>query len=112
MQSGLHAEQKAVKAIYSFKAAAEIKGIKALMRWSVIIFKKHLNAFAIFSGSDFDIEEAINDSCASISKDVLSSFLTELNFPNIVVKKHYHEKGTLRWFSRKDYRCRTRGSIS
>ena len=92
MQSGLHAEQKLLCHI-ALKPQQKIKeALEALMRWSVIIFKKHLNAFAIFSGSDFDIEEAINDSRASISKDVLSSFLTELNFPNIVAKKALSRK--------------------
>src|SRR3546814_20627811 len=31
-----------------------------LIDWSVIIFRKHVGSFAIYAGSDFDIEAAVD----------------------------------------------------
>ena len=35
------------------------KAFRDLERWSVAIFRKHLGAYAIYGGSDFDLDEAV-----------------------------------------------------
>lgn len=71
-----------------------------LARWSVAVFRKHINAWSIYSGSDFDIDSAVNQARAELG-DVDIKQLIELSELNpIVAKSHYHETGTLRWFSR------------
>jgi hypothetical protein len=71
-----------------------------LSRWSVIVFRKYIGAWTIYSGSDFDIDAAINLARSELGEiDVKQLIeLTELN--PIVAKSHYHLTGTLRWFNR------------
>jgi hypothetical protein len=71
-----------------------------LISWKILIERKHLNAYSVFAGSDFDIEGAIN-----ITRNEISSFngkliseLTDLN--PVIAKRLYHDTGTMRWFSK------------
>ena len=73
--------------------------LEQLRRWSLVIFRKHVEAYAIFAGSDFDIEEAISRELAHTSELVCSKLETIVGLQPIVAKRHYHETGTLRWFS-------------
>jgi hypothetical protein len=74
--------------------------VKDLILWKVIIERKHLGAYGIYAGSDFDIESAINQSRTEIGSfnNKLISDLSDLH--PIIAKRHYQEKGTMRWFSR------------
>ena len=66
---------------------------------SLIVYKKYLNAYAIFAGSDFDIEEAVRVQLEGKSDIVDFSLLVELSgLQPILAKRHYHTTGTLRWF--------------
>ncbi len=73
------------------------KVLADLTAWSVVIYRRHLGAYAIFAGSDFDIEAAIADErrqrltldCADLQR------LAHLQ--PVVAKRHYHQTGTLRW---------------
>ena len=72
--------------------------LEDLVAWKILIERKHLNAFGVFAGSDFDIENAI-----SSARNELSNFnvkgLTELSDLNpVIAKRLYYEKGTMRWF--------------
>ena len=68
-----------------------------LQRWSLIIFKKHVEAYAIFAGSDFDIDEAIRREISEIGELDFSKLETIAGIQPIVAKRHYHETGALRW---------------
>ncbi len=69
-----------------------------LKSWSLIIFKKFLDAYAVYAGSDFDIDEAV-DTALEESKEIDFSELRALaSLQPILAKRHYHEHGTLRWF--------------
>ena len=66
--------------------------------WSCTIFRKFLGAYAIFAGSDFDIDHAVRtalDDTDSIDFPALKSLA---GLQPILAKRHYHETGTLRWF--------------
>ena len=69
-----------------------------LQRWSLIIFRKHVEAFAIFAGSDFDIDDAIRRELFETSELDCSKLETIAELQPIVAKRHYHETGALRWF--------------
>ena len=74
------------------------EALHQLKSWSFIIYKKHLDAFAIFAGSDFDIEQAIEtelEETREIDFDLLQNLA---NMQPILAKRHFHETGTLRWF--------------
>ena len=74
------------------------KALKELVTWSFIIFRKHIDAYAIFAGSDFDIEQAISDSLASTPEINFKQLTSLAGLHPILAKRHYHETGALRWF--------------
>ena len=70
----------------------------ALENWSTIVFRKFTNSYAIFEGSDFDIEATIQQAQESIGTVDLATVGAIANLQPIVAKRHYHETGMLRWF--------------
>jgi hypothetical protein len=76
------------------------RALANLLDWKILIERKHLNAYGVFAGSDFDIEGAINTARNEISafSSKLIAELADLN--PIIAKRLYHETGTMRWFSK------------
>jgi len=66
----------------------------------IIIYRKFKKAFSLFSGSDINIDEAVEQNKAQISGDykIILSQIPEL--PPVIAKKHLHEYGSLRLFKR------------
>jgi hypothetical protein len=98
-RSGLAASQGLLETCFPNTNARALKKVLGqLSDWSVIIFKKFLDAYAVFAGSDFDVEEAVKCALDEI-KEVNFSTLKDLaGLQPILAKRHYHETGTLRWF--------------
>jgi hypothetical protein len=99
--SGLNAEPQILDISVENATQEEIgKCLQDLARWSVVVYRKHLNAWAIYSGSDFDIDAAVNEARKEIGYIDIKQLveLSELN--PIVAKSEYHKTGTLRWFTR------------
>ncbi len=74
------------------------KALSQLDNWSFTIFKKFLNAHAVFAGSDFDIDRAVRRALDDIDEINLSELKSLAGLQPILAKRHYHETGTLRWF--------------
>lgn len=68
-----------------------------LTHWSFTIFKKFLNAYSIYAGSDFDIEEAVRAELADVDDIDFATLKSLAGLQPILAKRHYHETGTLRW---------------
>ena len=69
-----------------------------LSQWSLAVFRRHIGAYAVFAGSDFDIEGAVDEALSELG-DVDFKRLNELaGLQPILAKRHYHETGALRWF--------------
>ena len=69
------------------------KALSDLDGWSLTIFKKFLNARAIFAGSDFDIEEAVRAAIDEIDEIDFEHLKTLAGLQPILAKRHYHETG-------------------
>ena len=69
-----------------------------LESWSVIVFRKHLDAWAIYAGSDFDIAQAVDATMASAPGLDLARLARLAELQPLLAKQHYHRTGTLRWF--------------
>ena len=69
-----------------------------LQGWSLIIFRKFARAYAIFEGSDFDIDHAVEQASAGLGEIDLVSASTLAGQQPLVAKRHYHKTGALRWF--------------
>lgn len=69
-----------------------------LRKWSVVIYKRHLGAFAIYAGSDFDIDAAVDQAAARMTGIDFGRLRAMAMLQPILAKRHYHETGALRWF--------------
>jgi len=99
--SGLAAEDAILETCIENATPEAIRSaLQDLTRWSILVFRKHLNSWAIYSGSDFDIDSAINEARSELGEVNIKQLieLSELN--PIVAKRHYHLTGNLRWYSR------------
>lgn len=65
---------------------------------SLIVFRKHLNAYGVYAGSDFDIEAALDQAISEQLQPDFASLRSLASFQPVVAKRHYHETGSLRWF--------------
>jgi len=74
------------------------QALEDLESWSVIIFRRHLDAWAIYDGSDFDIVEAVEVAIASTSSLNLDRLARLADLQPLLAKEHYYRTGTLRWF--------------
>lgn len=74
------------------------KALAQLDNWSFIIFKKFLDAYAIYAGSDFDIDEAVRTALSDVDAIDFASLKSLAGLQSILAKRHYHETGALRWF--------------
>lgn len=75
--------------------------LKDLVNWKILIERKHLEAFGVFAGSDFDIEAAVIQARSEIGTPDLHVLSALTDLQPILAKRLYHETGTMRWFSRK-----------
>lgn len=69
-----------------------------LVSWSLVIYKKHAGAYAIFAGSDFDIDSALEETLVSKRAVDIGALRALADLHPILAKRHYHETGTMRWF--------------
>jgi hypothetical protein len=69
-----------------------------LERWSVAVFRKHMDAWAIYAGSDFDIDGAVAAALAQAVGLDLSRLAKLAGLQPVLAKRHYRETGSLRWF--------------
>lgn len=98
--SGLAAETAVLKELVhpDFRDKVE-DALEQLTKWRVAIFKKHIGAWSVFEGSDFDIDSATSQARSTmpgVDFDLLES-LTNL-YP-VIAKRHYHDTGTMRWMN-------------
>lgn len=98
--SGIEATSKVLHTLYPNRKKKEIDdALDSLAEQRVVLYRKHLSAWGLFEGSDFDIEDAVRE---AVSVNGLASIglirdLIELH--PVVAKKHYYETGALRWMS-------------
>lgn len=74
------------------------RALSDLDSWSLTVFRKFVNAYAIYAGSDFDIEGALKVALADIEELDFTSVRPLAQIHPILAKRHYHETGALRWF--------------
>jgi len=67
---------------------------------SILIFRKHLQAWGIYAGSDFDIDAAVEAVRQEHAPNLVDQLKRLALLPPITARKHYSESGTLRWFER------------
>lgn len=74
------------------------EALKDLQHWSFVLFRKHLKAYSIYAGSDFDIEQALKEALNVIHGIDFKQLRALAGLQPILAKRHYHNTGALRWF--------------
>jgi hypothetical protein len=74
--------------------------VRSLSQRSVIVFRRHTGSFALWEGSDVDIDDRLQAARQSVERDQnLAPFLTRQVPPQpLVARRHYFQTGTLRYF--------------
>jgi len=72
--------------------------LEQLKKWSLIVYRKFADAYAVYAGSDFDIDRAVQDTLQHVREVDFSALQRLAGLQPILAKRHYHETGALRWF--------------
>jgi len=98
-RSGLVANSELLRACLPEVSESALKKALAQLRdWSFIIFKKFLDAHAIFAGSDFDIDQAVRTALEDLDEIDFTALKALAGLQPVLAKRHYHITGALRWF--------------
>lgn len=96
--TGLPASNEVIESIYSHDIRNNVEtSLKELKKSSVIVYRKHIDSWAIFEGSDFDIDEQIKNELKNISALDFDIMSKAAGIRPIIAKKHYYQTGSLRW---------------
>lgn len=99
--SGLVADDQVLAVATPSASTDEIrKALEELADWKILIERKHLGAWGIYAGSDFDVEGAINLARGEIGEPDLERISALSDLQPVLAKRHYQKTGTMRWFTR------------
>ena len=94
--SGIFPTVEVLNTLNIFESKTELnKAIKSLEQKSIIVFRRFEASYAIFAGSDFDVEKAIEEEINNVTAEDVQRLVS---FQPIMAKRHFHTTGTMRWF--------------
>lgn len=93
-RSGLEASEELIQNIFDFDTQEILKELES---WSFILYKKHTGGYALYEGSDFDIDEALTNAYQKAATIETNKANGLASIKPIVAKRHYHATGALRW---------------
>ncbi|CAM4160460.1 hypothetical protein [Acinetobacter pragensis] len=74
--------------------------LKRLESASILVFRRHLNAWGVYAGSDFNIDEEVSKAL-SVQGDINFSELQDLlDTVPVIASRHYWETGAMRWMNK------------
>lgn len=98
--SGLALADEFLAAAIAPEDAERVPGVTAdLVDWSILIRQPRLGGYALFAGSDFDLEEAIAQSIAPLDAGQLAGLPRRAGFGFATAKRHYFRTGAMRTFA-------------
>ena len=78
--------------------AERTRAIADLLEWAVLIKQPRLGGYALFAGSDFDLEEAVTRATAPVDSALLEGLPQRVGLGFATAKRHYFVTGALRTF--------------
>ncbi|UCI07329.1 ATP-binding protein [Mesorhizobium sp. B1-1-8] len=97
--SGLAVADDFLRLCASTATTAEVDAALAeLVARAILIRQPRLGGYALFAGSDFDLDEAIGLVSEKLEADALTGLPVRLGIGPIAAKRHYFETGALRTF--------------
>ncbi|EQB19094.1 hypothetical protein [Sphingobium lactosutens] len=74
------------------------RAVADLVDWAVLIRQPRLGGYALFAGSDFDLEDAIGRAVAPLSSEQMEILPQRAGLGFAAAKRHYFRTGALRTF--------------
>jgi hypothetical protein len=76
------------------------EAIQSLSRRSVLVFRRHTGSYALWEGSDVDIDDRLVAARQSVERDQnIAEYLARQVPPQpLIARRHYFQTGTLRYF--------------
>lgn len=74
--------------------------LEELAQASILIFRKHTESWAIYAGSDFDIDDALKAAKQKLDQIDIVKANQLLNLNPVIARRHYAERGAIRWLNR------------
>lgn len=87
-----------VLSLPSLDNAERSRAIADLLEWAVLIKQPRLGGYALFAGSDFDLEEAVARATSPVDTALLEGLPQRVGFGFATAKRHYFVTGALRTF--------------
>lgn len=98
-RSGLLATDELLAACSDSATKKETKdALDQLKKWSLVVFRKFADSYAIYAGSDFDVDRAVQGALQNVREVDFLSLQRLAGLQLVLAKRHYHETGALRWF--------------
>ncbi len=96
---GLVATEKLIRLSFPRQSKRSIdQALRELKTASIAVYRRHLGAWALFAGSDVDLDFEIQLASVRLGTELMA-LRPYLPSPKpVIAKRHYHETGTLRWF--------------
>jgi hypothetical protein len=100
--SGLVADEAVLSVSTPQANEVEIRrALSDLAEWKILIERKHLGAWGVYAGSDFDIEAAVNAARGELGQPDLDRISALSDLQPVLAKRLYQQTGTMRWFVRR-----------
>lgn len=87
-----------IEAVPDAKTEAVRAAIADLLEWAVLIRQPRLGGYALFAGSDFDLEDAVVRAMSAVTAEDMVDIPKHIGFGFATAKRHYFTTGTLRTF--------------
>ncbi len=99
-QSGLSASLKVLYSCLPEHTKQNVrKALKNLESRSLVVYRKFIDGYSVYAGSDFDIDTAIADTQSELTEFDFEQLNAIAGAQPILAKRHYHETGAQRWCS-------------
>lgn len=72
--------------------------IAQLVEWAILMRQPRLGGYALFAGSDFDLDEAVGKVVSKLDAEQLTTLPTRVGLGFATAKRHYFRTGALRTF--------------
>lgn len=92
------ADEFLIAALADVRSESVQRAIDELCEWAVLIRQPRLGGYALFAGSDFDLDEALTRARDQIGALGLAELPARVGLGQVAAKRHYFRTGALRTF--------------
>ena len=98
IRSGLVGNSKVLRAsMTGYSMTAVRNALTKLQSRSLVVYRKFIDSYSIFEGSDFDIDEAVAATRNQLTEIDFYELKILAGVQPVLAKRHYHKCGALRW---------------